>query len=252
MLENVRTRAAALADGAVGDEIYHLSFSGRMTFSIKNGTSKQIRIGSNQVMGAKLPHVGYLKQVSSSGMPNLTSLADAMACIDGMDALRMVQAVIRWWAANDPNWAGCNITAVDAATTTADACAIAALTAGAPNGRGFTPAQCAAGGAASSQAQLDRGTHVCKAAPRQEELSARQPLSEDVARKQALQDFLESTHGRAPRTRDSGKVAYANDNKKLAKLYKRRLDPQGALRDQQLAATKKAEQRAKKEMEKKK
>jgi hypothetical protein len=146
MLENVRTRAAALADGAVGDEIYHLSFSGRMTFSIKNGTSKQIRIGSNQVMGAKLPHVGYLKQVSSSGMPNLTSLADAMACIDGMDALRMVQAVIRWWAANDPNWAGCNITAVDAATTTADACAIAALTAGTPNGRGFTPAQCAAGG----------------------------------------------------------------------------------------------------------
>jgi hypothetical protein len=160
MLENVRTRAAALADGAVGDEIYHLSFSGRMTFFIKNGTSKQILLGSNQVMGAKLPHVGYLKQVSSSGMPNLTSLADALACIDGMDALRTVQAVIRWWAENDPNWVGCNITAVDAATTTADACAIAALAAGAPNGRGFTPAQCAAGGAASSQAQLDAGTHM--------------------------------------------------------------------------------------------
>jgi hypothetical protein len=160
MLQNVRKRAAAFVDGATGDEIYHLSFSGAMTFSMLNGMSKQMLLGSNQVIGAKLPHLGYLKQVAGSNMPHLTSLADAMACIDGVDALGTVQAVIRWWAAVDPNWVGCNITAVDAATTVADACAIAALTAGATNGHGFTPAQCAAGGAASSQAQLDDGKHV--------------------------------------------------------------------------------------------
>ena len=89
-----------------------------------------------------------------------------------------------------------------------------------------------------------------KFAPRQAEIAAQEPLSEDEARKQALKDFLESTGGREPRS--GPKNARKADKKKLAKLFKGHFDPAGAARDMQLAATKRAEQRAKKEMKNKK